>query len=355
MRKRIYFDNAASMPLNKKTYKSIISHMKLVGNPSSSHLEGRKLRCLIDLSRERCAKALGCTPEEIFFTSGASEANSWAHKLWNLQIDKRVHSSLESNKYNRKIFIPEKTPAKVYAVSAINNETGINDVMTTSTGYQSWEYEQYFIDLTSAIGHMELDLEKSNKIVGASLSGHKFGALTGVGLLYVRKDQQELMKPLIYGHQENNLRGGTENVLGIISLGIAITEATKNIKKNIKHIKELTTYIYNRVPTYRNLIVLGNPNYVERVETHNHIINITFRSLRASTAVALFDKYGVAVSAGSACNSDNDEPSNILLEEGYTKDEALRTIRVSLGHQNTLKECKQFIKVLQEILDNFDN
>ena len=91
-----------------------------------------------------------------------------------------------------------------------------------------------------------------------------------------------------------------------------------------------------------------------RVEGHNGIINITFNHLDAQTAVQIFDREGVAISAGSACNSGTDEPSRALMASGYKEEEAKRTIRVSLGKQNTMHEIKKFIKILRKVIDNYD-
>ena len=91
-----------------------------------------------------------------------------------------------------------------------------------------------------------------------------------------------------------------------------------------------------------------------RVEGHNGIINITFNHLDAQTAVQIFDREGVAISAGSACNSGTDKPSRALMASGYEEEEAKRTIRVSLGKQNTMREVKRFIKILRKVIDNYD-
>lgn len=330
MRNRIYFDNAASSPLDKEFIKFMRKRsniLRIQGNPSSVHNEGRLSRQYIERARNQCAQALGCLPEEIFFTSGASESNSWAYNMWPLHYNKKVHDSLKVYGYN----------TDIHAVSYINNETGNFDI-------KPYLGEPLFVDLTSAIGHTYINLSDWPNILGASLSGHKFGALQGVGLLYIKKSQQYKMKNLIHGHQENGHRGGTENTLGIISLGIAIKNAVANLDKNVRNIQRLSAYIYSRV------CKCGL-----KLRAQNHILNITFKNIYAETAVTLFNQYGIAISAGSACNAGTDHPSEILLQEGYTSSEALRTVRVSLGHCNTMRECKRFIRTLHKIIDKYDD
>ena len=332
--KRIYFDNAASTVLDKKVRKLLCWYAKqpLHGNPSSLHLEGRRERQLVEWARKRCAQELGCSSEEIFFTSGASESNSWAQKIWRLHTYK-THDSFG-----------EGYDTDVYAVSGLNNETGHEDyidMLNLPDGMPD-----IFIDLTATIGHKTIHLHDHPEIIGASLSGHKFGALQGVGLMYIRQDQQEkaCKKNLVMGHQEQGLRGGTENVLGILSLAIALTETQKRLINREDKIDQMVAAIYFGACS----LGLGS-------QRNEHIVNITFKHLNAQTAVLIFNQYGIAISAGSACNSTSDEPSEILLAEGYKFKEALRTIRISLGYQNTFKEVRKFQRVLRQIVDKYDD
>ncbi len=179
------------------------------------------------------------------------------------------------------------------------------------------------------------------------MSGHKIGALMGVGLLYVKLSEQHKMKNLIVGHQERGMRGGTENLLGIISLGIVLYKTTDkmNILNNYLHVNELGRYLYNNIM---------NLNYGIKISTNNQTTLLTFKHLSAQSAVLILNKEGISISAGSACNSGTDKPSSSLLNFGMTENEALRTIRISVGLQNTLKECKRFIKVITKVIEEYD-
>lgn len=349
--KRIYLDNAATTPIDKRVLKAMLPYLTTeYGNPSSIHQEGRKARLAIDKSREKMAKLLGCDYDEIFFTSGASESNSWVSKNFKCSCSPFSHDSMiMANKNMRE--------PKLMSYPLIDSEVGGNHYVYHDC------LDNCHIDLTQAIGKKYINLhEKRNavpaydgsyilnpldksvyKYATASFSGHKFGAPKGVGVLFIRKDLQKYFKPLIYGHQENELRGGTENVAGIVGMAKALEIAYKERYKTEDKYEKLMSYIYSKL-------------YFSGIEMsyHNNIMNITFNELDAQTAVGILDAEGVAVSAGSACNSLSDKPSKILLAYGYSKEKAKRTIRVSLGRQNTLREIKRFVKILLKIIDKYD-
>lgn len=365
--RRIYLDNAASAPLDKRVLKAMKPYLtKVYGNPSSVHKEGREARMAIEKARETIARILNCSPEEIFFTSGASEGNSWVSKNFKYHCTDNSHDSMMlANNDNKDGLI---------SYPLLASETGEMSCLADI-------FSQCHIDLTQAIGKLDVNLydykiDASNgtslitlyddllglgKCATASFSGHKFGAPKGVGVLFIRKKYQKDFVPLIYGHQENGLRGGTENVAGIVGMAEALRIAIEELPKNRQHIREMQDYIMTHV-NYSAKIKTDNIStswnwadfqYV-RVEGHNGIINITFNYLDAQTAVQIFDREGVAISAGSACNSGTDEPSKALMASGYKEEEAKRTIRVSLGKQNTMHEIKKFIKILRKVIDNYD-
>lgn len=353
--RRIYLDNAASTPLDKRVLKAMKPYLtKAYGNPSSVHKEGREARIAIEKARKTIARILNCSPEEIFFTSGASEGNSWVSKNFKYHCTDNSHDSMMlANNDNKDGLL---------SYPLLVSETG-------EISYLANNFGRCHIDLTQAIGKLDVNLydyktDTSNgtssitlyndllglgKCATASFSGHKFGAPKGVGVLFIRKQYQKDFVPLIYGHQENGLRGGTENVTGIVGMAEALKIAIKELPKNCQHIREMQDYIMTHV-NYPAKIKIDNI----RVEGHNGIINITFNHLDAQTAVQIFDREGIAVSAGSACNSGTDEPSRALMASGYEEEEAKRTIRVSLGKQNTMREVKKFIKILRKVIDNYD-
>lgn len=333
MRKRrnINFDvNATERPTRhvlsvlRKIYREGYS------NPSAAYLSAQRTAEAIERARQQVATALGCDSDEIIFTSGASESNSLVQANFALDVNEKSHHSLAR--------MPEYNGlARIKAIPMIVSETGewlINEV-------EYYKDNTYFVDLTQAIGKVDINLHKMPNVVLASASGHKFGGILGCGILYINKNFKKKIKPLIYGTQEKGIRGGTYNVPAIICFGEAIEEAIKNRKKNQRKIREITNYIYIKTKSMETKL-------------NTNVINLTFKHLPASTAVQIFDKYGINISAGSACNSGNEEPSEAYLVSGYSREEALRTVRISVGCNNTMREAKKFIKVLKKILDNYD-
>lgn len=349
--KRIYFDNAATTPIDKRVLKAMKPYLtNKYGNPSSVHKEGREARIAIEKARKTVADILKCSPDEIFFTSGASEGNSLVSKKYNYLCDKTSHDSMVLANY--------KKTFGGYSYPLVDSETGHIHLPND-------KYDNLHVDLTQAIGKLDICLYsysfsyntitlyneatklKLDNCATASFSGHKFGAPKGVGVLFIRKEWQDVFKPLIYGHQENGFRGGTENVAGIVGLAKALELATAEMGKDNKAISNVVECILKEIKK-------KNIEKCIKVEANHNIINITFKSLSAQSAVQIFDRMGIAISAGSACSSGSDEPSNTLLFYGYTPTEALQTIRVSVGKQNTIHQAKKFVKVLRKIIDKYD-
>ena len=223
--KRIYFDNAASTPIDKRVLKAMKPYLtKVYGNPSSVHKEGKEAHLAIENARRAIANILDCKPEEIFFTSGASESNSWISKNFGLVCDETSHDSILLTKKKKRNIL--------YSYPLLDSETGTLHMPREG-------YEICHIDLTQAIGKINISFNSSsylNKCIAASFSGHKFGAPKGVGVLFIKQEYQKRIEPLIYGHQESGLRGGTENVAGIVGIAKALELVAKNIDQNKRKI-----------------------------------------------------------------------------------------------------------------------
>lgn len=334
MKKKINFDvNATERPTRyvlavlRKIYRYGYS------NPSAAYFDAQRTLNSVERAREQTALALGCDKDEIFFTSGASEANSLIQANIILDVDERSHHSLQR-------MDDLKEYAKVKALPLIVSETGellIDEILNNPK-------QQYFVDLTQAIGKVKINLHSMPNIIYASGGGHKFGGILGCGIIYIKKEHQSKINPLIYGSQEKGLRGGTYNVPAIICFGEAIEQANKNINKYNKKINKIILEILNKITLFDNI----------KFRTNNNVINITFNNLLATTVVQLFDKYGINISAGSACSSGNEEASKAYIGSGYTEEEALRTIRISIGYLNTKREAHKFVKVLKKIIDIYE-
>lgn len=330
--KRIYLDNASSTKIDKRVLKAMMPYLTTYyGNSDSAHLEGRIVHDAIEDARTKCANALGCRPEEIIFTSGASEGNAFVLNNYMVQMDNNVHSSISLN------------------TDAIGNSNLVAlSLMDNIMGHiHTYSDTKMLLDITQAIGKIEINLKSmGSNILFATMSGHKIGAPKGIGLLYINSDVVDMkkLKPLMYGHQEGGLRGGTRDVASIVGLAEALTMAIEEIDINRDKIKKMSRYVRNNLQDIK----------LRRIESENGFINITFNNITAHSAVIILDKYGVAVSAGSACNTGLDVAEPILLENGYKKDDALKTIRISIGKDNTIKEMKNFCEILKMVVAKYD-
>lgn len=333
MKERVYLDGAANMTPYEDVLKSIRAFYEPgINNPSSLHKEGVKASYWLNTAREDIAKILGCDSDEIFFVASSSEAISWVAKMRKIIAHPTSHHSvIEAQKDCN----PKLIDKVVLSVPYYDSETGIKN------NIEELPCDEIFLDLTASIGKEKINLHKMGKVTYACLSAHKFGGILGAGVLYIRKDVQQYIQPLIWGSQESNSRGGTENLPAIVAMDMALKINDENFENNKEKINDLMNHIIKNIPECK-------------YNCSSNILNITFKNLSAQSAVLIFDKMGIAVSAGSACNSHSLKPSPTLLYRGYTKEEAMNTIRISLSIYNTVEECEKFIKTLKYIIDNFD-
>ena len=268
----VYFDNAATTPIEKKVLDKMIPYMENgFGNPSSIHKRGREIKSAIEKSRSRVAEILSCEPGEIFFTSGGTEADNMfiANTVVEKKIDTIITSKIEhhavlhcceylnkSKNVNIKFVdinssgeldlehledIIKKHSQSLVTLMHGNNEIGnINDLKTISKICEKYD-TIFHSDTVQTVGHYHIDLNEINMqgIVG---SAHKFHGPKGVGFLYLNNKHK--ISPFIHGGaQERNMRGGTENVYGIIGLSEALTLSYNNIKDHKPRIQKLKKHM----------------------------------------------------------------------------------------------------------------
>lgn len=358
----IFLDNASTMPICDVAKKVIIEHLDDFGNPSSSHELGRKSRVLIEDARERISKCINAEPDEIYFTSGGSEANTWAlqqrHYLDSVMSTNFEHHSIEADKklpVNMDGFIELwgfKTITPMIGIVScmhVNNELGTiqpikkiaNEILNNSNAW-------FHVDAVQSVGHIPVDV-KDLQCDMLSASGHKFGALKGIGFLYA---QNEIgMKSIIYGgKQEQGVRGGTENLLGIISMAAALEDAVEHMEERNKHIKYLRNKMLNKLLQIPDSHLNGSLK--NRVSSN---INIRFDGVSGARLVTLCSLYGVYISSGSACNEGVSEPSHVLKAIGLSDEEALSSIRITIGHQNTEEEIDQATDIIIKLVERIRN
>ena len=356
----IYLDHAATTPLSYAARKEILKHFDDFGNPSSSHEFGRQSRILIEDARERIAKCINANPDEIYFTSGGSEANTLAlnNRRYSASSKFEHHSVvadwpkisitkdgfIKSHKLNNMLSEWWEVPFTVMSCMYVNNEIGtIQPVKELSTIAHRYGILLH-TDAVQAIPYIPIDV----KYLGCdmlSASGHKFGAPKGIGFLYA--NSRSRIKPMINGgKQENGVRPGTENILGILAMASALENTMKHMDERNAHIKTLRDNLLDKLLKIDGAYLNGS---LENRIPGN--INIRFSGVSGSRLVTLCSLYGVYISSGSACNEGIATPSHVLKAIGLSDSEAMNSVRITLGHQNREEEINKAADIIALLVD----
>ena len=355
----IYLDNAATTPLCNAAKQTIIEHLDNYGNPSSSYEWGRISKNLIEDAREKIASLIGAKPTEIYFTSGGSEADTWALECSiSIASDIEHHAIQPSFKYNVEnngivdvlrfgISAPDDIEpleiADIISCMTVNNEIG-----TIQPIYQMADFAHnhgmiFHTDAVQAMGHIPINV-KDMHIDMMSASGHKFGAMKGIGFLYVKEGIE--MLPLIYGgKQEFSKRGGTENILGILSMAAALEDSITHMEEDTAHITKLSNKLKNALLSIDGVYLNGDPE--QRICSN---INVRIDGVKGADFVTMCGLHGICISSGSACNEGIATPSHVLKAIGLSNEEALSSVRITLGRQNTEEEIDYAIKIMTGLI-----
>ena len=378
----IYFNNAATMKPSEDAMIRISTVQSLRwGNPHSLEpMEIDSSQCL-DNCRKVFAGALDCLPSCIFFTSCASESNAQAIKTalaYGVKCEKNhivttavEHPSillymkhLESLGYEVSYAMPNKNgnvPVEhvtslirddtfFVSVMLVNNETGAIQDVETIAKYCRDRKILFHTDATQGACMMEISYLKNSCIDFVSLSGHKIGAGMGAGLLYMSNnamDQlcQRVPSALVFGHQQGGARGGTINVPAMVAFvdeyGKYKVQSAKRNQKMFFLETELVRRMHEKVKFKINCDHTKKPG----------LLSVCFDDFNAEALVAFCRAHDISISAGSACQTGSPEPSYVLKSMGLSDDEARRTVRISLGWENTLCEIDEFIGVLCKFND----
>lgn len=356
----IYMDNAATVPVCEAAKQTIIKHLDTFGNPSSYHELGRQTRILIESARERIAKCINADPEYIYFTSGGSEANTLAlNKRRYSASSKFEHHSvvadwpkisvtkdgfIKVHKLNNMISEWWEVPFDVISCMYVNNEIGtiqpIKELSTVAHRYGILLHT----DAVQAMPYISIDV----KDLGCdmlSASGHKFGAPKGVGFLYA--NSRSRIKPIINGgKQENSIRPGTENVLGILAMAAALEDTVEHMYERNEHIKSLRDNLLDKLLKIDGAHLNGSLE--DRIPGN---INIRFDGVSGSKLVTLCSLYGVYISSGSACSEGIPTPSHVLKTIDLSDEEALSSVRITLGHQNTEEDVNMAADIITALVE----
>lgn len=385
MSQNLYLDHAASTyPYKEAIAEALVASRDFYGNPSSGHPFGARASAEIRKARRKCANLINAKESEIIFTSGGTEANNFALFGVLRPGDHLITSAIEHHSILNACKELEKRGIRVTYVpvsnngivklkrikKAISNDTKMISIMSANNEIGTLQPIQkiseiahehgliFHTDAVQAVGHLEMDVEKFG-IDMLSASGHKFHSLKGTGFLYVNKKlysaMNERISPIIFGGgQESGLRAGTENVPGIVSMGVAAEIAKKNISDgSLLRVKKIRDYIQNRITEEIPFsIVNGELNY--RLAT---ILSVGFRFVDSGVLINALcagdDK--IYVSGKSACTSANAEPSHVLKAINLDKDYINGTIRISLDESMDYKKADFFVDKLAETVKMLRN
>ncbi len=378
MTRRIYFDNAATTPLLEEVVEAMLPLLREhYGNPSSVHAEGRRARAYVESARKTVAQALCAGTAEIFFTSGGTEGNNTAIKcavrdlgvrrivsspvehhavlhavaavareypvevVW-LRVDVHGHPDLGQLE---QLLRHSDAPRTLVSLMHANNEIGtLLDLPAVSALCRQYGALLH-TDAVQTVGHFPINVQQT-PVAFLCGSAHKFHGPKGVGFLYVCADN--LIQPFIDGGgQERNLRGGTENVCGIVGLAKALELAVAHLEERARHIRNLRRYFIERLrETFDDIQFNGNP---EGDDLYT-VLSVSFPpSPKNELLLWQLDIAGVSASGGSACTSGAEQHSSHVLD-AIGADPRRKTIRFSFSHLNQPEEVDEVVAKLQAIL-----
>lgn len=360
---KIYFDNAATTPIDKEVVEVMLPILtEQFGNPSSIHTHGRKTRAIIENARKSVAKLLNCTPAEIFFTSGGTEADNMAiigsvddlgikhvitsaiehhavgHTLEHLEKQGKIKLSyvnlLENGDVDLKHLeeLLSTNSRSLVSLMHANNEIG-NLLPLEAVGEICKKYDAIFhSDTVQTMGHYKHDLQNLN-VHFITCAAHKFHGPKGIGFLYV--NHQIKIKPFIYGgSQERNMRGGTENVYGIAGLAKALEIAYEHMDEHQKHIQGIKDYFISKLKETIPGVTFNGNSGGNSLYT---VLNVLFpKTDNAEMLLFNLDIAGISASGGSACTSGSNQGSHVL--RGIKIDQERPSIRFSFSKYNTKEE-----------------
>ncbi len=363
----IYADNAATTRLSDSVLEKMLPFLRgEYGNASSRYSLGEKAKHAIEKARNQVAAAIGASPDEITFTSGGSESNSWVlssivkgHVITSsvehpsllnscraleckgvgvtyLPVDRKGRVSLDSLK------AALRSDTQLVSIMLANNEIGTIEPIPEIGQYLQKQGILFHSDAVQAVGHIPVDVQELC-VDFLTASAHKFYGAKGSGILYKRSGVP--LSSLIFGGgQERGLRAGTENVAGIVAAGYALEESVADMTtmtdKLTAFVRATTEGIRAKMPGIRI-----NGDEKNRLPG---IVNIVFDGITGESLMHLLNLKGICVSTSSACTSGKDEPSHVLMALGLSEQQTKSAIRISYGRYNTMQEVNAIVAAICE-------
>ncbi len=372
----VYADNAATTKMSRTAIDAMLPYMETIyGNPSSLHSVGQRAAEALAAARETVAECLGCSPKEIYFTSGGSEADNQAiisaARIGERKGKKHIISTafehhavlhtlkkLEKEGFEIELLPvgPTGTITAQQVADAIRPDTCLVTVMYANNeigsilpiaeiGRVCHEKGVLFhTDAVQATGHLHINVKEEN-IDMLSLSGHKFHGPKGVGALYARQGIP-LTNIIEGGAQERGKRAGTENIPGIVGMAAALKEACEHIDENAKKVSALRDRLIEGLSKISHSALNGDP--VNRLPGN---VSFCFEGIEGESLLLLLDAAGICASSGSACTSGSLDPSHVLLAIGRPHEVAHGSLRLSLCEWNTEEEVDHILAEVPRVVE----
>ncbi|MGN1319979.1 MAG: cysteine desulfurase NifS [Acutalibacteraceae bacterium] len=372
----IYLDNAATTKMSRTAINAMLTYMdKVYGNPSSLHSIGQEANAALCDARQKIANLLGCSAQEITFTSGGSEADNQAiisaARIGEKSNKKHIVSTLFE--HHAVLHTLDRLKKEGFEITLLNvNENGIilpeqvadairedtclvtvmyanNEIGTIQPIKQIGEICRskgvlFHTDAVQAVGHLKINVKEQN-INMLSLSAHKFYGPKGIGALYAKKGIR-LTNIIDGGAQERGKRAGTENIPAIMGMAAALEEAINNIDCSTKKQIILRDKLIKGLSQIPHSILNGDAT--NRLPGN---INFCFEGIEGESLLLLLDDKGICASSGSACTSGSLDPSHVLLAIGRVHDIAHGSLRLSLSDETTEKDIDYTIKSVTEVVE----
>jgi len=375
MSKLIYLDHAATTPLHPEVLDAMMPYLTTqFGNPSTLYAFGRDARQAVEDTRAKVAALIGAEPDEIYFTSGATEADNWAIVGAALARESKGrhiitsaiehHAVLETCEFLQKrgyeltilpvdsdgIVNPEDVlraiTDRTILISAMhaNNEIGVIEPIAEIGAIAREKGVLFHTDATQSVGKIPVDVNEL-KVDMLSLSGHKIYGPKGVGALYIRKGVRIL--PYMHGGgQESKKRAGTHNVPGIVGLGKAMEIAQATILEEAERLTALRDRLIDGIPA----AIPDSRLNGHRIRRLPNNVNVSIEGVEGESMILKLDAVGICVSSGSACTSGDLSASHVLLALGLPHEVAHGSLRLTLGRDNTDADVDKALGVLPGIV-----
>ncbi|MBR2702712.1 MAG: cysteine desulfurase NifS [Oscillospiraceae bacterium] len=372
----VYADNAATTSVSKAALDAMLPYLTdYYGNPSSLYAFGQKATEALQASRETVAKYFNADPKEIYFTSGGSEADNQAivsaarlgarkgkKHLISTQFEHHavLHTLAKLEKEGFEVTLLDPHSDGVIRIedvkNALRDDTCLVTIMFANNeigtvqpieeiGALCRERKVLFhTDAVQAAGHMPIDVKAMN-IDMLSMSGHKFHAPKGVGVLYAKKGTV-LTNIIEGGAQERGKRAGTENVAGIVAMAAALKESCDHMEENTAKIIPMRDKLFAELSKIPHSKINGS--------LEHHVpgtVNMCFEGIEGESLLLMLDDQGICASSGSACTSGSLDPSHVLLSLGIPHEIAHGSLRLSIGEYNTMEEIDHIIEVVPKVVE----